>query len=237
MAKSLGEAHQSLGEQVRDEIRRRILTGQVPPGERITERVMAEELGVSRIPVRDALNMLKGEGFLTEVPRRGVVVTSMSRTDVEELFDVRSALEVLSVRLATQRASAEEVAGLRRVLDDADRAHAAGDAGAMVGCNQAFHDQITAIAHNRLLASVLSPLEARLHWLLRQNDQPEVLLAEHEELLAAIASGDPDRAAATSAAHVRTSRQLVHRLLFAESPVEGEVAAAAPHDVVTDAPR
>lgn len=236
MAKSLGEAHQSLGEQVRDEIRRRILSGQIPPGERITERVMADELGVSRVPVRDALNMLKGEGFLTEVPRRGVVVTCMSKADVEELFDVRSALEVLSVRLTTQRASAEEIAGLRQVLEDAKKAHTAGDAAAMTGCNQSFHDQITALAHNRLLASVLSPLEARLHWLLRQNDQPGLLLTEHEGLLAAIASGDPDRAAAASAAHVRTSRELVYRLLFSESADTTE-AAASPYEVLTDATR
>lgn len=221
MPQSLGEAHRSLGEQVCDEIRRRVLDGRLPPGERVTERAMAEELGVSRIPVRDALKTLKGEGLLTEVPRRGVVVTSLSRQDIEELFDVRMALEVLSVRLATERGTPAEVQALGAVLDRARAAMRDGDTTAQAGCNQEFHDQITAMAHNRLLTSTLRPLEARLHWLLRQHDQPELLLAEHEDLYAAIASGDPERAAAVSAIHVHTSRELVHRLHFAVESKSG----------------
>jgi DNA-binding GntR family transcriptional regulator len=211
---SLGEAHQPLRDQVRDVLRDRILSGVLPPGTRITERAVAEDLGVSRIPVRDALNMLKGEGLVTDIPRRGVIVTAMSAKDAEELFDVRTALEVLSVRLATERATAEEVAELREVLEAARTAMEAEDATLVAGCNQALHDKITAIAHNDLLASTLAPLEARLHWLLRQNDDPDELFREHEQLVEAIASGDAAKAEAVSLQHVNTSRRLVFRLLF-----------------------
>lgn len=214
MSMSLGEAHQPLRDQVRDVLRDRILTGELPPGTRITERAVAEDLGVSRIPVRDALNMLKGEGLVTEVPRRGVIVTAMSAKDAEELFDVRTALEVLSVRLATERAKPQELAELRGVLEQSRAALTAGDHQVLAGCNQTLHDTITRIAHNDLLASVLSPLEARLHWLLRQNNDPQELFREHEALVEAIASGDPEKAAAMSLEHVNTSRRLVFRLLF-----------------------
>ena len=211
---SLGASHRSLREQVADAIRERIVGGELPPGTRLVERTLAGELGVSRVPVRDALNLLKGEGFVTEVPRRGVVVTRLSRHDVDELFDVREALEVLSVRLATERASTEELRELKALLKEAGAAIRANDQTAVGRFNQAFHDAITRIAHNDLLATLLEPLEGRLHWLLRQNDDSTPVYKEHIELYDAIASGDPDHAAAVSLKHVRTSRELCLSLLY-----------------------
>ena len=211
---SLGAAHQQLREKVRDILRERIVTGELSPGTHIVERAVAEELGVSRIPVRDALHMLMGEGFVTEMPRRGAVVTALSRRDVEELFDVREALEVLSVRLATRHATPDEIEAMRANVEQARTALRSDDRGTLAGCNQAFHDMITAMAHNDLLASMLQPLEGRLHWLLRQNDDPDRLFREHEQLLQAISSGDPDTAVTAALDHVRTSREICHQVLF-----------------------
>lgn len=211
---TIGSSHRSLREQVADAIRERIMSGELTPGTRLVERTLAEELGVSRVPVRDALNLLKGEGFVTDVPRRGVVVTRLSREDVAELFDVREALEVLAVRLATERATPEQLRGLKALLREANQAIRAKDISSLGRCNQAFHDLITTIAGNALLASMLEPLEGRLHWLLRQNDDPSLLHREHLELYQAIASGDVDTAARTSLEHVRTSRKLCLDLLY-----------------------
>ncbi len=210
---TLGSTHRSLRDQVADELRDRIVNGALEPGQRLVERVLAQELEVSRVPVRDALVQLKGEGFVTEVPRKGAFVTSMSEHDVRELFNVREALEVLAVRLATESEDRQGLRRLREILDESASAIRASDAVEVGRCNQAFHDQITAMAHNDLLASILEPLEGRLHWLLRQNDDPSRFHDEHEEIYEAIASGDVLVAQEVSLRHVRTSRDVCLRLL------------------------
>ncbi|MGW5237319.1 GntR family transcriptional regulator [Monashia sp. NPDC004114] len=214
-APTLGAAHRSLRDEVADELRDRIVNGTLEPGQRLVERVLAEELGVSRVPVRDALVQLRGEGFVTEVPRKGVFVTAMSEHDVRELFNVREALEVLAVRLATEGTDQAELRRLREILDQSAAAIRASDVLEVGRCNQAFHDQITAMAHNDLLASILEPLEGRLHWLLRQNDDPSTFHDEHEEIYRAVASGDVVVAQEVSLRHVRTSRDVCLRLLSA----------------------
>lgn len=216
---TLGSTHRSLRDQVADELRDRIVNGALEPGQRLVERVLAQELEVSRVPVRDALVQLKGEGFVTEVPRKGAFVTSMSEHDVRELFNVREALEVLAVRLATESQDRHGLRRLREILDESASAIRASDAVEVGRCNQAFHDQITAMAHNDLLASILEPLEGRLHWLLRQNDDPSRFHDEHEEIYEAIASGDVLVAQEVSLRHVRTSRDVCLRLLSARQRV------------------
>lgn len=220
---ALGSAHRSLRDQVADVVRERIVGGDLPPGTRLVERVLAEGLGVSRVPVRDALNLLKGEGFVTQEPRRGVVVARLLRKDIEELFDVRLALEVLAVRLATERATPDELKALKKALSRSAKALKANDTATLGHTNQAFHDAITAMAHNDLLISLLEPLEGRLHWLLRQNNNPRPLHREHVALYESIASGDSDLAGRVAAQHVRTSRELCLQRLYPDNgsdPVE-----------------
>lgn len=177
------------------------------------ERVLAESLGVSRVPVRDALNLLKGEGFVTEQARRGVVVTLLSGRDVEELFEVRLALEVLAVRLASERAAPADLERLESFLTESTAAIDAHDADRLHRANEGFHDAIIDIAQNDLLSALFEPLTGRMHWLLGQNDEALPLHAEHENLYRAIASGDPDRAAAASRAHIRSSRRMARASL------------------------
>ncbi|GAA3769103.1 GntR family transcriptional regulator [Microbacterium kribbense] len=212
---TLGERHQPLREQVRDLIRERVVRGELAPGDRLVERTLAEELGVSRVPVREALNLLKGEGFVQDVPRRGVIVTMLSRDDVDDLFEVREALEVQGARLACRRATEDEIAGLTDMAARAEQARDDGDLETMADLNAAFHDAIPLLAHNRTLATTLEPLEGRLHWVLRQNHSPELLLREHSELAAAIADRDADRAADVARRHVETSRAICHEVMFA----------------------
>ncbi len=202
------DGHSFPRHQVADQIRERIVMGEYPPGMRLIERTLATELGVSRIPVRDALNLLRGEGFVSSNPNRGMVVTTLTDKDVYELFEVREALEVYAARRATERATPEELLRLAHVIADSEAAAERDDAHAVGRCNQEFHDLLTAAAHNSLLVSMMEPLESRLHWLLRQNDDPRPLHAEHVALLDAIRSGDPDKAAAQALAHVRTSRRI-----------------------------
>ncbi|WP_103347436.1 GntR family transcriptional regulator [Amycolatopsis sp. CA-128772] len=207
-------------QRVREELRERILTGRLRPGDRLVERELAEDLGVSRVPVREAIRSLEAEGFLVVQSPRRVVVRQLARVDVEELFDVREALEGLAAGLAAARAGAAELKRLDRVLADAARATARGDAARITVLNSRFHDEIVAIAGNALLSTMLQPLEGRLRWLTSQNEHWAELLDEHRRLFEAIASGDPDRAKASAVEHVRVNRDVTLRSLFAEEPGE-----------------
>jgi DNA-binding GntR family transcriptional regulator len=196
-----------LRETVRDTLRSRIFEGHYAPGTRLVERDLAAEFSVSRLPVREALRMLRQEGLISDRGARGAEVSTLSPKDVEDLFDVRQSLEVLACRLAAKRATADDLAYLEGLLDDAEGFLAKGSVMEAHRSNSEFHDAITGIADNNFLKSALEPLQGRMHWLFRHvSDLPE-LIREHRELYAAIASGDPDRAAAQSASHIGKYRE------------------------------
>ncbi|MFJ4262362.1 GntR family transcriptional regulator [Paenarthrobacter nicotinovorans] len=191
-----------LRESVRDTLRTRIFEGHYAPGTRLVERDLAAEFNVSRLPIREALRMLRQEGLIRDRSGRGTEVSGLSPKDVEDLFDVRQSLEVLACRLAAKRATPEDLQHLSGLLDQAEHFLAKGSVLEAHRANSEFHDAITGIANNDFLRSALEPLQGRMHWLFRHvSDLPE-LIREHRELYAAIASGDADRAAAQSASHV-----------------------------------
>ena len=212
-------------ERVREELRERIVTGVLRPGDRLVERDLAEDLGVSRVPVREAIRSLEADGFVVVQSPRRVVVRRLSRVDVEELFDVREALEVLATGLACQRVDPPALRRLKRAVTEAARALAAGNITQAADANVHFHQKIVTLAGNGLLLSMLHQLEDRLRWLFRQNEDWDRLLHEHRRLYEAIASGDPERARACSAEHVRVNRALALRLLFPDEPGTGDAKA------------
>ena len=205
-----------LRERVRREVQERISDGRLRPGDRLYEQELAADFGVSRVPVREAIRMLQSEGLVEVAPhRRGVFVRSLDRHQVEELFDVREALEALAARLAADRASASDVQRLGALAAQSRDALAGGDVDAMSRANTEFHDRLVALSGNELLAAMLEPLHGRLAWLFRLNLEPERVCREHAELHAAIAAGDGDRAAELALGHVRASRAMVlTRMLF-----------------------
>lgn len=205
--------YKPLRDRVRDELRERIIDGVYSPGTRLIETEIAAQLGVSRLPVREGLRALESEGFVKTLPRRGAVVAELSDQDVEELFDVREALEMLASRQAAARAGKAELRRVRAILDRARKALDAGDMVALGKANEAFHDAILALSGNKLLQSVLEPLQGRLHWLLRQTGDPYVLLEEHTAWFEAIASGSPDLAAERAREHALLNREIVRRLM------------------------
>ncbi|WP_037668666.1 GntR family transcriptional regulator [Streptomyces griseus] len=201
-------------ERVLATLRQDIIAGRLGPGDRLVERELAERFGVSRVPVREAIRALVAEGFvLFETPRR-TVVRRITPTDVKELFELREALEVYAAGLAASRATPQALAELRELLESTARATAAGDAETITDVNTRFHDRILALAGNNLLISVMEPVDGRLRWLTRQNEEWHQLLTEHRELYEAIASGDPERARAHALAHVRANYRSTVRHLF-----------------------
>lgn len=206
---SVGAAHRSLRDSIADELRERIISGAYPPDFRLVERDLAQQLEVSRIPLREAFRQLESEGLVRALPRRGVVVASMSAKDVENLFEIRESLESLAARLAAQRADQQGLQRLRAHLDDARAATTAADKDGIARANAAFHATIIDLADNELLHSMMTPLNSKVRWLFRITSEtdPEMLCREHAELFDAIAAGNADQASRIALEHVAASRQ------------------------------
>ncbi|MEU0280783.1 GntR family transcriptional regulator [Streptomyces sp. NPDC088147] len=203
-------------ERVLTALRQDIIAGRLRPGDRLVERELAERFEVSRVPVREAIRALVAEGFvLFETPRR-TVVRRLTQADVDELFELREALEVYAAGLAAERASRDSLAELEELLDRAAVATRARDAERITDINTRFHDRVLAMAGNGLLISVMEPVAGRLRLLTRQNEKWPELLDEHRALYEAIASGDPDRARARALAHVRANHRTILDLLFGD---------------------
>lgn len=201
---TIGEDHRPLRDKVVEELRRRIVNGVYAPGDRLTEDRLAEAFGVSRNPVREAIRVLESEGFVVAQPRRGAVVATLSAQDVQDLFDVRLALEPLAAQLAAQRAGRATAEALRQITGAAEAAAAAGQLDRVAELNTRFHATICGYSGNVLLRSMTEKLHARLQWVYRQSaaDRFSHSWAEHEGLVAAIQAGDGEKAAAEAAHHV-----------------------------------
>jgi DNA-binding GntR family transcriptional regulator len=202
-----GDNYYPLRDWVRDQVRELIGEGRLLPGQRLIETALAEEFQVSRIPVREALRSLETEGLVTTVPRRGVVVTQLSRQDVEHLYDVRAVLEPLAFRMAALHATARDKAELHDVVQQTVHSVARGDHRETVRLNSQFHQSVTRMARNPFLTSSLQPLNGRLQWLISHGYEDERDVAEHTALLLAIEAGDGDEAARLTSLHIEAGRR------------------------------
>lgn len=187
-------------------MRDEIIDGVRQPGSKLVEREVAAELGVSRLPVREALRALVTEGLVTPRPRTWAVVREFSPTDVSDLDEVRSALETLTFRLAAQRGTRE---GLERLRADLDAELAAAGKGDAVKARRSaadFHETVTALADNELLTELERTLRSRMRWLLSRHDDLMAVAEEHEELYDAIAARDVPRVEELVLKHLETGR-------------------------------
>ena len=199
----------SMSEVIYRQLRAEIISGVLPPGTRLRERVLADHLGVSRIPLREALPQLEADGFIQSVLRRGAVA-ELTLRDVEELFDVRLGIEVYATRLAARRV-AEGVApdALRAAMRRADRALDFPNASEIADSNAELHEEIIRLAGNNLLTTTMRLVSGRDRWIFRMTSNRDVAVAcrEHHELCDAIYAGDPDLAAAIAYSHIQRGRQ------------------------------
>jgi DNA-binding GntR family transcriptional regulator len=211
---TIGTAHQPLRSLVCDELRRLVITGDLAPGARLVEEQLASRLGVSRNPVREALQTLASEGFVEILPRRGAVVAQITPEQAEDLFDVRLALESLAARLAARRADDATVGRLRDVLRRAREATEASELDVLAACNTEFHQLVVEAAGNDYLRLLVAPMARRVQWVFRMSaaERAPHSWTEHEELLHAIADGDEEYAEAVARAHVTAARASYRRV-------------------------
>ena len=199
----------SLEQQAYERLRNGIIDGTVPPGTKLRERVVAQQLGISRIPLREAFARLESEGLIESIPRRGKVVTQLTPRDAAELFEVRTVLEVLATRLAAaQCAEGASTSALASILGEAEAAITDDDGPRLGEANARFHAEIFTLAQNRLLEDVMATISGRVNRLfyIVPESQQINFHREHTELLRAIASGQSELAAALAYAHVEHSR-------------------------------
>jgi len=200
----LGDAHRTLREVVADEIRDMIRRGDLQPGERLLEDRLAEELGVSRNPVREALRALENTGLVEVRPRRGAHVATLDPERAVELLELRAELEAFAAQLAARRRTPEQLDEIRAVLDSGREATAANDVVKAASAHRQFHLAIERAAANSYLGPAVEPLRAQteLVFSLLVDRRGIVGWSEHVDILAAIEAGDPDAAQRATRRHM-----------------------------------
>jgi len=194
---TLGGAHLELWEVVRAEIRKLIIMGEFAPGERLVEATLAKRFQVSRGPVRTALMELERVGLVVSVPRRGIQVATFDRSDIDELFDVVTAIERMAGREAAERASGEQVERLFALLDELSEAQRSGDRSAVIEADLALHQELMLASGNRRLYRIWSDISEQIRFVVRvtQRAMPEIEWAPYNRpIVEAIAARDPNRA-------------------------------------------
>lgn len=197
-----------------EELRERILDLRLAPGTVVFEQALADELGLGRMPVREALARLAVDRFVTVQPRRGTTVTAPSLEDVADMFDAREAIECGVAHIAARRASAEDLATLAELVTAADRAREGADHEAFLRDDHAVHVFLVHLVRNPLLQDAADRLLLhnlrfwRSYWSARPARMTTMI--SHADLLSALQAGDADAAEAAMREHIARSRQLLH---------------------------
>lgn len=200
----LGEEHSSLHNRVIAELRQAILSGQLKPGERLVESQLADELGVSRNPVREAIRALASEGLIEVTARRGASVVSMTDQEARETIEVRALLEGQNARLAARRQDQETIKRIETVLNKGTAAVAARRFDQLSDLNLQFHSELAAAGQNTVLKELLTKLRERTAMLFSPTDPARQARSweEHAAILRAVIDGDERAAATLAAEHV-----------------------------------
>jgi DNA-binding GntR family transcriptional regulator len=198
-----------LRERILQQLELLIVSGSFPPGARLVEGDLADTLGVSRGPIREALQLLWRDGFVDLRPRQGAFVHVPTVKEIDDFFDIRRALERESVRLAATRITPEGATRLRDVLSRARELLDQGDDPSSVHRQVKIHGAITQIADNAVLTTMLGDMEKRASWY-RAPFEPSGrrrAWEEHEIIVGAIVDGNVDAAMSAIAMHVDKVRE------------------------------
>jgi DNA-binding GntR family transcriptional regulator len=204
----IGRLHQPLREAVQDAIRSAIVAGRYLAGERLLEDQLAQELDVSRNPVREALQGLATEGFVEIEPRRGARVAVISRERAIELFEVREALEGMAGRLAAERRTPAQVRELEDIVRDGRQRSAAGGLDELPELNTRFHVAFHTAAGNSMLVETLGRLSPVITWVYARRiaQRSRDSWSEHAAIVEAVAAADGHLAEARACAHIAAAR-------------------------------
>lgn len=205
-------------------LRTAILSGKLEPGERLMELHLAHQLGVSRTPVREAIRKLELEGLVITIPRRGAVVAQITQTDLEDVLEVRCALEELAVRKACRNMKEKQFEELRKAAQRFEQSVAAGDLMASAQADVEVHELISEATGNRRLIQILNNIRSqvyryRLENLKNKASHPD-LIREHTQLVRALMDRDEEAAAQIIRIHIGNQRNAIIQNLQSKAPEE-----------------
>ncbi|MFC4776639.1 GntR family transcriptional regulator [Paenibacillus sp. GCM10023252] len=194
-----------------------IISGQLEPGKQLDEKEISESLGVSRTPLREALNRLAQEGIVNEIPYRGNFVKQFSAKDIKDLYEVRKNLEVMAVRSAVLRmteAEAEEISALVRLTAEAQEAKNMAD---FASYDAQFHEKLALYAGNQVLYQMLASMGSQIKIVRSLANKSDKVVKQtqfdREHILGAIATRNPDAAAQFMEAHIdHVMKEVIERL-------------------------
>ncbi len=205
--------HKPLRDIVYQELKTQIMTGSIKPGTRIMEVDIAEEMGVSRTPIREAIRKLEKEGFVSIEPRKGVYAAEMSVHDMVEALEVRETLEGQAAELAAKRITEEELDQLKECTESFNKAVSDEDSEGMIKYDTLFHHLIVEASGNKVLVDMVSKLQEvvlRFRYLYFSDFRRSAQMpAEHKLIVDAICSGEPQKAKEAATIHIDRLKELV----------------------------
>jgi len=183
-----------------------LLMGELSPGSRIVEAELARQAGISRGPVREAIQQLVGEGVLVQYPSRGTFVVQWTPQAVEEAYTLRAVLERLAIQEAAKRATPEDITQLQAIVDEMAVHARDGDNRALVRLDVRFHEHLYALSGHLLLQEVLARLRRRLYALMGMDEgyalHRDEMARDHQRIVDALRTGDPALAGEVISAHI-----------------------------------
>ena len=206
-----------LREVVFNNLRDAILKGQLKPGERLLENHLADKLGVSRTPVREALRMLEQENLVELIPRRGAQVLDISAEDIKNILEIRSALEVVSIRHACQKMDNDSLKELKKYNAEFEAAFEARDYERVATADEKFHDVIFSATGNKRLVVIISNIQAQVYRYrmayLKVYETKTAVLNHHRNIIEAIEKHDAALGEKVMAEHIEHQTQVILKSL------------------------
>ena len=198
-------------------LREAILKGDLKPGERLMELQLAEQLGVSRTPIREAIRMLQQEGLAVSIPRKGAEVAKMTEKNMEDVLKIREALEILAAQLACDTMTDEQFGYLAELEDVFARAVRSDNLKQLAQADIDFHDFICQAAGNRRLTTMLSHLREQIYRYrveyLKDKENYPCLIEEHKQILSALLAKDKELVAARIKKHLENQQKAVKDII------------------------
>lgn len=209
-------APKALYQEVAERLRQRIFAHELTPGTWVDEQKLAEQYGISRTPLREALKVLASEGLVELKPRRGCYVTEVSHQDIDDIFPLMALLEGRCAADAINRATKTDIVALKAIHERLETAAKEGGIEAFFEANQAFHRQIQELANNRWMLSVIQDLRkvlkrSRMHSLSLEG-RLQQSLEEHRSIMAAFEAGDAARAEKVMHDHLLSGREALAKM-------------------------
>ena len=215
------DAYLPLRDVVFNTLREAILKGELKPGERLMELQLAAKLGVSRTPIREAIRMLEQEGLAVTIPRKGAEVAKMTEKDMEDVLQIREALDELAAKIACEQISEGQLEELVATMHEFEESTKTDNVKKIAEADVKFHDIIYQSTGNPKLVNMLNNLREQMYRYrveyLKEEQTRNLLVSEHEELVKAIREGDVQKAQDISFHHLENQRKAIIRTIRAEN--------------------